>query len=439
VPALARSPAAVRAAIERGVNRLTFMQTGEGGLAYWPGGREPDFWVSAYGGLALGFAQRQGVFLPAQRVESLFNYLRAGSLNATNANANGTVSGRCLALWALAVAGRPEPGSHEALYEYRERMSAETRALLALAILEAGGDAAMARELLNPRKVVSQAGEDFGCPARELAIRLLAWCRLQPDSPEVDRLVAELLQSQTNAHWTTTQGNVWAVLAMAEYARRVEGALQATPGALALAAEQRQFQLPASPATFETAFRLAPMAASTGLMLDNPQKQRLFTQTRLETRSKVVAPPAQNRGFAVEREYAIVADDGSTRELRGARVGDRVLVTLRIATSRTAHFVAVDDPLPALFEAVNPEFKTQQTRAGASLAEDWVSDYRELRADRALFFCDHLPPGTHTLRYLARVRAAGNAVAPGAKVEEMYHPERFGLTETVKLEAAASE
>jgi hypothetical protein len=32
------------------------------------------------------------------------------------------------------------------------------------------------------------------------------------------------------------------------------------------------------------------------------------------------------------------------------------------------------------------------------------------------------------LRYLARVRAVGAATAPAAKVEEMYHPERLGLT-----------
>jgi len=31
------------------------------------------------------------------------------------------------------------------------------------------------------------------------------------------------------------------------------------------------------------------------------------------------------------------------------------------------------------------------------------------------------------------VRAAGNVTAPSAKIEEMYHPERFGLTETVQL------
>ena len=58
----------------------------------------------------------------------------------------------------------------------------------------------------------------------------------------------------------------------------------------------------------------------------------------------------------------------------------------------------------------------------------WSSDYKELRADRAVFFCDHLYAGRFRLQYLARVRAAGTATAPAAKIEEMYHPDRFAET-----------
>ena len=76
----------------------------------------------------------------------------------------------------------------------------------------------------------------------------------------------------------------------------------------------------------------------------------------------------------------------------------------------------MDDPLPAVFEAVVPEFKTQQTTALA-LTQDWVSDHRELRTDRALFFSDWLAPGRHVIRYLARVRAAGTVTAPAARIE----------------------
>jgi uncharacterized protein YfaS (alpha-2-macroglobulin family) len=56
-----------------------------------------------------------------------------------------------------------------------------------------------------------------------------------------------------------------------------------------------------------------------------------------------------------------------------------------------------------------------------------------LREDRAVFFVDLLYPGHYTLRYLARVISAGDAIAASAKIEEMYHPDRFGTTESVHV------
>ena len=68
-----------------------------------------------------------------------------------------------------------------------------------------------------------------------------------------------------------------------------------------------------------------------------------------------------------------------------------------------------------------------------------AADYQEIRADRVLYFCDHLPAGAFTFRYLARVRTAGKVTAPATKVEEMYRPERFGLSATTKIESRAAE
>jgi uncharacterized protein YfaS (alpha-2-macroglobulin family) len=60
-----------------------------------------------------------------------------------------------------------------------------------------------------------------------------------------------------------------------------------------------------------------------------------------------------------------------------------------------------------------------------------------MRADRVVIFCDSLPSGAFTFRYLARVRSAGSVTAPSAKAEEMYHPERFGLCESVRVSSRA--
>jgi uncharacterized protein YfaS (alpha-2-macroglobulin family) len=152
-----------------------------------------------------------------------------------------------------------------------------------------------------------------------------------------------------------------------------------------------------------------------------------------EARPKLIEQPRQNRGYTITRRYSRVGDDGKLSAADNLRVGDRVLVTLDIAVSRHATYLAVADPLPAVFEAINPAFKSQEVVVGETLGTEWVSDYKELRTDRALFFADVLYPGQYTLRYLARVISAGDAIAPSSKIEEMYHPERMGTTETARV------
>ena len=137
--------------------------------------------------------------------------------------------------------------------------------------------------------------------------------------------------------------------------------------------------------------------------------------------------------------YQRINDDGSLSPISAtARVGDRVLVTLDFVAPGRSSYVAIDDPLPAVFEAVNPEFKTQ-AMAGSELSNVYASDFTELRDDRALFFSNSMWPGKHQIRYLARVRATGSATAPPAKIEEMYHPERFGLSASLVVKGKASQ
>jgi len=61
-----------------------------------------------------------------------------------------------------------------------------------------------------------------------------------------------------------------------------------------------------------------------------------------------------------------------------------------------------------------------------------------LRGDKIVWFRDRLGPGTWTISYLARVRAAGDAIAPPARIFEMYRPERLGTSDSGRLSVAAS-
>lgn len=433
LPALAKSDDEIRSAVNRGVDRLLSMQTSSGGLGYWPGARDTHFWGSAYGGLGLALAKRAGFTVPTEPFDNLCKYLSGALRGAGATDDRWQLAERCMAVYALAVAERPEAAYHETLFTKRALLSDECRALLALAIVESKGLPAMTEELLQPKRLAAADDDAFYSDARESAIRLLAWARFQPEAPAVDELATELFGRRLSGHWRTTQGNAWALLAIKDYLQRVEKPQPQTAGELAWGARRDAFALSTETPVQRLELPLGAQANRETLKLRNPSAAQLFTEVEVRSWPRTLRQPRQDQGYGIDRSYAKIEDDGSLSELKESRVGDRVLITLRIEARRTGRYVAVDDPLPAIFEAVNPVFKSQVTRAGEALGTEWAGDFQELRDDRALFFADYLPAGTYTVRYLARVRAAGTATAPSAKVEEMYHPERFGTTATMQL------
>lgn len=433
IPEMQRSDAEVADVVNRGVTMLLSMQTASGGLSYWPGGREPTFWGSAYGGFALALAQKQKFPVPAAESKKLFGYL-SEQLRGTAKDVTGYgLSDRCLAVYALAVAGKPEPAYHDLLFQKRAKLSAEDRALVALAVLESKGPKSMVDELLKPA-----GGNDgyldqfFGSIVRENALHLLAWTQHQPAAPRVDELATELFSRRSNGHWSTTQANAWSVLALSSYVRKIETGDRNAGGEVRWNKTATPFSVSETKPVATASFPIEGNGPTDPIRLTKTGG-KVYTETTAEARPKLIEQPRQNRGYTITRRYSKLGDDGKLSAAENLRVGDRVLVTLDIAVPRRATYLAVVDPLPGVFEALNPAFKSQEVIAGETLGTEWVSDYKELRTDRALFFSDLLYPGQYTLRYLARVISAGDVIAPSAKIEEMYHPERMGTTETARV------
>jgi uncharacterized protein YfaS (alpha-2-macroglobulin family) len=435
LPELAKTDAEIADAVNRGINLLMSMQTSSGGLSFWPGGREPILWGSAYGGLALAVAQKQKFSVPEAEAKQLFAYL-SKELRGMAKDATGYgLSAQCLAVYTLAVAGQPEPAYHDLLFQKRAKLSAEDRALVALAVIESKGPKAMIEELLKPPgSTDAYIDQFFGSVARENALHLLAWTQHAPKSPRVDELAVELFRRRSNGHWSTTQANAWSLLALSSYLRQVETGDKNAGGQIVWGKATAPFSVSKDKPLVSATFPIVNATAAEPIRVSKSGGQ-IFSEVTVEARPKLMERPRQDRGYAITRRYFKLGDDGKLSAAENLRVGDRVLVTLDVDVRRRATYLAVEDPLPGVFEAINPAFKSQEVAAGETLGTEWVSDYHELREDRAVFFSDLLYPGHYTLRYLARVISAGDAIAASAKIEEMYHPERYGSTETVHVRA----
>ncbi len=439
LPEVAKPDEEIAEAVNHGIRLLLTMQTSDGGLSYWPKGRKPMLWGSAYGGLAFALAKKAGFTVPEAEYARLLTYL-SGELRGTAKDATGYgMSDRCLAIYTLAVAGKAEPAYHDLLFQKRAKLSAEDRALVALAIIESNGPKQMIDELLRGPSVDAGYIEQwFGSVARENALHLLAWTLYQPHGARVDQLATELFARRSNGHWSTTQSNAWSLLALSSYLRNVEIGTREADGSIMWAQATRPFSLRAGKPLASAVFPIDPAAVRSPITVTKEGGQ-VFSEVTVAARSKLVDQPRQDQGYGLARRYAKIGDDGRLSPAEDLRAGDRVLVTLEVEARRRATYIALEDPLPSVLAPINPAFKSQETLTGESLGAEWVSDYSELRQDRAVFFVDQLNPGRYTHRYLARVACAGEAIAPAAKIEEMYHPERFGTTETLRVTARSLE
>ena len=445
MPDLDKTDAEIDAVVENGIARLLSMQTGDGGLGYWPGATQSMLWGSAYGGMAIALAQQQGVDVPEEQAQSLWDYLSLNLRSAAELKNTYELSQRCLASYTLALAGVNESSYHEILWEKRGELSGEARALLALAMVEAGTDTPERIDaLLSPNQAVPVAEVSWYRQPYVAATRLLAQVHHDPGSDRVDTLVDDLMKlRQPQRGWGSTYSNAWPLMALAAYGDSTSANLAPNDVVVTFGDRKNVVILPAEPNSGAVAFNFNGDVKNQSLSIKPGASGPVYASLQVATRPELIPMEPEQNGFTIRRTYQKVETDGNISAADDLHVGDLVLITLDLnIPNERETYLAIDDPLPAIFEAVNPNFKSQATQQvnKERKARTLFTNYRELRKDRVLFFSDSIfRAGDYSIQYLARVVAPGEATAPPAKIEAMYEPQRFGLSGTERISASARD
>jgi uncharacterized protein YfaS (alpha-2-macroglobulin family) len=274
------------------------------------------------------------------------------------------------------------------------------------------------------------------------ALRLIAYTHLGL-TEDAEKLAVSILQSRNGrGEWGNTFTNAWTLTALSAYERSLKKTGEPLTANAHWDAQNQPLNLAAGFSSAKVSFALNQTLSAAPLSLALPAGREAFA--RVEARS---FPPqrdfaGENKAYAIERSYEELNMDGSTTGTDDLRVGDMVVVTLKIEIGGGDRYLAIDDSLPAVFEAINPEFGTQSERDSDQLpdgTQPWFCDHREIRTDRALFFTDYAPAkGKFTLQYLARVIAEGDTTAPPARIEAMYQPDKYGLSPTQRIRTLPS-
>jgi uncharacterized protein YfaS (alpha-2-macroglobulin family) len=104
----------------------------------------------------------------------------------------------------------------------------------------------------------------------------------------------------------------------------------------------------------------------------------------------------------------------------------------RIVTDHPVDRVAIVDPLPAGFQAVDATFQTSSQYYQAR-ADNWQIDYQQIYFDRVEAFAQHLEAGVYAVHYIVRSVTPGTYAWPAATASLMFAPEEFGRTANSSL------
>ncbi|HEX5107051.1 MAG TPA: MG2 domain-containing protein [Vicinamibacterales bacterium] len=472
-------PARMRPTAQSTLKELEKFQCASGGFAYWPGEcRTVSPYLTAYvlSVMKTAVDLKYDVDRPVR--ERAYDYLHR-ELAATPPAANdgwwpAYSAWQAFAVKVLVEGGRNEDSHITRLYGYRDRMPVFGLAYLHDALIAKGettGDRVTDLRRRMSNAILPEGGsahvEELADPyllwfwnsnVRSTSIVLNSLVKGDVSSAPMRQMVRWMMAARKDGRWGNTQENALAMEALVAYYRKYEPVVPdfravVSLGARELAREEfRGRSTESSTTRVPMAQVLAAGAAGTEIPLTFTRdgEGTLFYTTRLRYAADTLHQQGLDAGFAIERRYEPYVADGSRPAATSYAAGDLVRVTLTFRLTKERRYVAVTDPLPAGFEAVETWFATtardlaaqtdQQTNAGGN-ANDWRNwwrfsgfDHVERHDDRVQLFATRLAEGLHEFSYVVRATTAGTFRTAPARAEEMYEPEVFGRTATTMIE-----
>ena len=423
--------------VEIGIAKILRHQHDDGGFGLWIGAAaEPHYTVTGLWGLSV--AKAAGFKVDQEALDKGAQYLRSHISKGDSVHGNELLGQRgtdAFAEYVLATLNHADAGALARLYEDRASLPIYGRAFLLRGLVAAGRtdlSKSLANELLALVPAAPKSGLIEEIPgelswywssdARTTALVLWALTVAAPSDPRLAQLTDALLKVRKEGHWANTQENLFGLLALADLTK-----MRASAGKVSVSVrlgERTLARKTIAAAAVEHVFvPLAKLGA--GPLVIAAENGEVFYSARIRV-ERPMASEALDRGLIVEREYW---DEKGEKPLETIKLGQTVLIRLKVKSPLRRAHVAVVDRLPAGFEPVLARFSNEdnwqdQGPARAHWWHDWNTSWQneELRDDRMQIFADTLAQGTSTREYRVRATTTGTFGAPPALAEAMYDP-----------------
>jgi uncharacterized protein YfaS (alpha-2-macroglobulin family) len=422
---------AVDQRIRESIDRLLARQGSNGSFGLWSAGGD-DVWLDSYVTDFLTRARERGFAVPEIGFKLALDRLRNFVSNAEDPAKDG---GRSLAyaLYVLARNGAAPVGDLRYFADTKLDAIATpiAKAQIAAALgmlgdrVRAESVYAAALASIAPRPVLDYGRSDYGSVLRDAAALVTLASEGGAPRVTISGAVERIEAARNLTPYTSTQENAWMVLAARALARDAQTVSLDVGGEKTQGALNRNLH----PSDLQQPLKVANAGESA--------VQAVVTVSG----APVVAEPAAEKGFKIERKYYTLA--GKPADPTKAKQNDRFAVVLKI-TEPQPQFgrIIVADYLPAGFEIDSPRLVSSGdtgTLAWIEGAQEPVnSEFRDERFSAA-FERKSGDPSVFTVAYVVRAVSPGRYVHPQAYVEDMYRPDRFGRTATGTIEVTAAK
>jgi uncharacterized protein YfaS (alpha-2-macroglobulin family) len=424
--------------VEDGLTRLYAFQHEDGGWGWWESDDSQPY-QTAYVLYGLLQAKKAGYKVDENVIKRATRFLRQPLVDTTDYDL------KVYLAYVLAEAGQGDAALARAMIDKQDKMSLNSRALLALLLQSVGEEtrakeivAALAKLATETTQTAYWAESDtarrrwefFISNGRTTATILRALLALDPQSPLIPKTVRYLMQNRLGGYWRTTQETAQVLIALTDFlaqSRELEAAstyeVFVDGRTQFVASVQRENIAKGRDLTL----RLAP--GTHEIRIVKQGTGRVYYASALTYYADVerVGAAKSLDGFTVSREYL---DPKTNKPLTSFKVGDIVRVKLTVDVPRESWYTMVTDPLPAGFEAINYSLNTSGVEPGG---ERFYWSHPDLRDNRAVFFTTYLWKGKHTYTYLIRATTSGTFRALPAEVTPMYEPEVWGRSTSVEI------
>lgn len=443
--------------IVAGLERLATMRTPSGGLAYWPGGTEPDLYGSAYALRAIALAHQLGLAGSSRLLDDVASYLEQAWTQTADIGASAEVTSS-IAL-ALAEAGRLPASSIDMLVDTQPLQGPFGLANLALALATLDGTEDRVQGLLRAlegkfdavgRPQASLADDAYyGSEARSQAQALLAFARLEPNAPLAPVLENALIR-ETSQY--TTQATAFGLIALRERLLQtpvnptswrvdVDGRpLTPDPSTAQLGGYGQRFRIPWQGVEGRNALLTLHGAAEDRVAFG-------LTSHWIRPNDAAGSMTATSATAGPELYRIYTTAEGEPLDLSAVKAGEAIRVALlgRHAEEADPHGVshlAMTDRIPAGFEPVQTDLWT--VARSPELSENHPlhvllrrgggsASHLELRDDRVHVYFDQIWGEYAAATYLLRATTPGTYAVPAAMAELMYEPDSTSYSDTVTI------